>query len=132
MNSGWFEFMVKFFRKSRRKQKVLNKKIIYFSIIISLTILIILILRNPENKDDVSIKKIRFKDIEGIYSQKHYLKFDIENPTDEQKNCLLNVRLGDRKFKGYVNISAKSKKFYKIQVDIPFGRTEVKLDYDCS
>lgn len=124
--------MVKFFRKSRRKQKVLNKKVIYFSIIISLTILIILILRIPENKKEITISKIRFKDIEGIYSQKHDLKFDIKNPTDEQKNCLLNIRLGDRKFKGYVNISAKSKKFYKTRVDMPFGRTEVKLDYDCS
>ena len=88
-------------------------------------ILIVLILREP---DEIIIKKLEFEDSnEGVY-----IKFDIENPTNEQKTCLLDIILADKEYKGYLNISAKSKKYYKALVDMPPGKTEVRIDYVCS
>ncbi len=110
------------------KRRVSTSRIVYFAATISLVILIALILRNPENKNGVTINKLDFIDLRD---DEHYLKFDIDNPTDEPKTCLLNIRIGTKKYRGYVNISAKSKKLYKTHVDMPIGTTEIKLDYNC-
>ena len=112
-------------RKSREKRKKSIKRAAYFIVIIILAILIVLILRKP---DEVVIGKLEFEDTyEGVY-----IKFDIKNPTNEQKTCLLNITFADKKYEGYLNISAKSKKYYKVLVDMPYGITEVRLDYICS
>jgi hypothetical protein len=117
-------------RKTKGKGKKLGKRTVYFIIIIIfLAILIVLILRKPDEViDEVIIKKLEFEDI----GEDVYVKFDVENPTNKQKTCLINIILPDKKYGGYLNISAKSKRSYKTLVDMPSGKTEVRLDYICS
>ena len=112
-------------RKTKGKRKKSIKRTAYFIIIIILAILIFLISREP---DEVIIGKLEFEDI----GEDHYVKFDVRNPTNETKNCLINIILPNKRYGGYFNISAKSKKYYKALVDMPYGKTEVRLDYLCS
>lgn len=112
-------------KKAKEKRKKITKRAAYFIVIIVLAILIVLISRKS---DEVIIGKLEFEDTNGDV----YIKFDIKNPTDEQKTCLLNITLADKRYKGYLNISAESKKSYKTLVDMPYGKTEVRVDYVCS
>ena len=69
-----------------------------------------------------------FEDIED----NHYIRFDINNPSSENKTCFLNLTFANKQYAGTVNISANSKEASKTKVDMPLGKTEVKLDYICS
>ncbi|MFW9873754.1 MAG: hypothetical protein ACFFG0_11670 [Candidatus Thorarchaeota archaeon] len=116
--------------QNKKKPRVSTDKMIYFAAIIAVTVTIFLISINyiEEDKSQVTIKNIDFEHVGSDV----YVKFYIKNPKDEQKTCLLNMMVADKEYRGYVNISAKSKKSYKTLVDMPKGRTEVRLDYNCS
>ena len=116
--------------QKKRKQRISTGKVIYFAVIIAVAVSIFLISIDyiKKDKNEVTIKNIDFEDVGSDV----YIKFDIKNPTDEQKTCSLNMTVADKKYGGYVDISAKSKKSYKTLVDMPRGRTEVRLDYECS
>lgn len=121
--------MERIFRK-KRKPRVSTSKVIYFVAIFSFLILIALsLVEYSERKNkEVVIKKIEFEH----FGEETYVKFRIDNPSNENKTCSLTINIADKKYAGYANISAKSSGDYKTKINMPSGKTEVILDYICS
>lgn len=115
--------------KKKRKTKSSNKAV-YFAVAIAVAVSALLFSVDyiKKEKSEVSVKNLDFEDTgSGVY-----VKFDIDNPTDEQKACSLNLKVADKQYIDQVNISAKSKKAHKMLVDMPGGKTNVKVYCKCS
>jgi len=108
-----------------------KKKIIFLIAVIMVAALIIsltaLVLQSIYNKDEVTIRKISFID-EG---EDVYMEFIVNNPANISKTCMLEIAYADKTYTSSLSIDAQTKKTYKTLVDMPYGRTKVKLDYIC-
>ena len=101
----------------------------YWIVSVVIIVLFFVVFKEIVFSNDVYIKKIEFEDGEN---NEVYVKFDINNPTDNIKGCLLNITISDKLYAGYADINANSKETYRVLVDMPKGITNVQLDYVCS
>lgn len=60
-----------------------------------------------------------------------YVKLGLYNPTSEEKECSLEAHVLDETYEEKVNISPKAVKEHKMLVEMPQGRTDVRVEYVC-
>lgn len=115
--------------RKERLRRVSAGKVNFFAVILFALLLVSfsIIYYNEHKERGVYIKKLEFLDEMNDV----YVKFTINNPTSENKTCFLNLSVLNDSYQGYVNLTPESIKPYKVLVDMPEGKTDVRLDYTC-
>ena len=115
--------------RKKRKRRIFASIVILLSIAIILSSFLIFSLKNSSKARGVIIGNIRFQDVNNDV----FILYDSVNLDNNTKICSVDINLSDSvTYHEVLEIEPYFKKTNKLLVDMPQGKTKVRLMYNCS